>query len=259
MTHLLADSSEVGLDSMDTLSHEQSLRNESTTSSTGDSDTTVKTLPQIGSDISRWSLRPRKRYKQDGEFNDRASSAPNGRDTNVQRQVEVDFKHKRNTTSTERAVTLYRIRNGGRKTYTVRRVRQSLPNWEDLQSLPSLSYTEQVYSIHDVVHILMEDGRDEMAQIRQIRDLGNGRKAILVLWCYSREETRTLKGINMSAWPGESLYMVSTRMQVLTWDTLNGKVEQRKVSMLADGKIVDVCSKSCRIYDHDDGSMEWLP
>ena len=64
----------------------------------------------------------------------------------------------------------------------MRRVRQSLPKWEDLQSLPSLSYIEQVYSIHDVVHILMEDGRDEMAQIRQIRDLGNGRKVILVLF-----------------------------------------------------------------------------
>ena len=219
----------------------------------------MKTLLQIGSDISRWSLRPRKRYKQDGEFNDWASRAPDGRDTNVQGQVEVKLKHKRNSTSTEMAVTLYTIRNGGRKTYTVRRVRQSLPKWEDLQSLPSLSYTGQVYSIHDVVYIRMEDGRDEMAQIRQIRDLGNSRKVILVLWYYSREETRTLKGVDMSAWPDESLYMVSTCMQVLMWDTLNGKVEHGKVSMLANGKIVDVCSNSCRIYDHNDGSMEWLP
>ena len=177
----------------------------------------------------------------------------------MQGQVEVELKHKRSSTSTGVAVTLYTIRSGGEKTYTVRRVCQSLPKWEDLQSLPCLSYTEQVYSIHDVVYILMEDGRDEMAQIRQIRDLGNGRKVILVLWYYSREETKTLKGVNMSAWPGESLYMVSTRMQVLMCDTLNGKVEHGKVSMLADGKIVDVCSKSCRIYDHTDGSMEWLP
>ena len=259
ITHLLADSPEVGLDSIDTLSHEKSIRKGSTTSSTGGSDTNVKTLPQIGRDISRWSLRPRKRYKQDGELNDRASRAPDGRDANVQGQVEVKLKHKRNSTSTGMAVTLYTIRNGGGKNYTVRRVRQSLPKWEDLQSLASLSYTEQIYSIHDAVYILIEDGRDEMAQIRQIRDLGNGRKVILVLWYYSREETRTLKGINMSAWPGESLYMVSTRMQVLAWDTLNGKVGQAKVSLLADKKIVDVCSKSCRIYDHDDGSMEWLP
>ena len=95
MTHLLADSPEVGLDSIDTLSHEQSLRNESTTSSTGDSDTTVKTLPQIGSD-------------QPLVFE--TEKTLQRKDTNVQGQFEVDFKHKRNPTSTERAVTLYTIR-----------------------------------------------------------------------------------------------------------------------------------------------------
>ena len=84
----------------------------------------MKKLPQIGSEISRWSLKPRKRYKRDGEINDRVSRVPNWKDANAQGQVDMKFKQKRNCIGTGIAVTLYTIRNGWKKNYTVRRVRK---------------------------------------------------------------------------------------------------------------------------------------
>jgi hypothetical protein len=52
--------------------------------------------------------------------------------------------------------------------------------------------------------------------------------------------------------------MLSTQMQILMWDTINGKVEAEMLDEMAEGKVIDVCDKSCRIYDQDHCSVEWV-
>ena len=99
---------------------------------------------------------------------------------------------------------------------------------------------------------------DSIAQIRQIRDLGDGRKVICVLWYYSRYEMRAFECANMSLWPEDCSYTLSTQLWVLMWDTVNGKVEQKELEGIVAGKVVDVCAKACRIIDQNDRSMEWL-
>jgi hypothetical protein len=110
-----------------------------------------------------------------------------------------------------------------------------------------------------VVYILLQGEQDDsIARVRQIRDLSDGRKVICVLWYYSRHEVRRLKCSNPGSWPKGSRYMLSTQMQILMWDTINGKVETEVQDELAEGKVIDVCNKPCRIYDQDHCSVEWV-
>jgi hypothetical protein len=80
-------------------------------------------------------------------------------------------------------------------------------------------------------------------------DLGDGRKLIYVSWYYSRDEMRTIHCANMSLWPDDCSYMLSTQLQVLMWDTINGKVAQKELEAVVAGKVVDVFAKPCRIMD----------
>jgi hypothetical protein len=43
--------------------------------------------------------------------------------------------------------------------------------------------------------------------------------------------------------------MLSTEMLILIWDTINGKVKTEVQDKLAEGKVINVCDKLCRIYD----------
>jgi hypothetical protein len=87
-------------------------------------------------------------------------------------------------------------------------------------------------------------------------DLGDGRKLICVSWYYSRAEMWTIRCANMSLWPEDCSYMLSTQLQALMWDTMNGKVEQKELEAVMAGKVVDVFAKPCRIIHQNDRSME---
>jgi hypothetical protein len=159
----------------------------------------------------------------------------------------------------EAALQLYMICNNGKTNYSVRRVRQTIPRWEDLASLSSIFYAGETYSINDTVYILLQGGQDDsLARIRQIRDLGDGRKLISVLWYYSQDEVEAIQGVSMRSWPKGCSHMLSTQVQVLMWDTMNGKVRGKEVEALVAEKVIDVFSKPCRILDQKDPSMEWL-
>jgi hypothetical protein len=44
----------------------------------------------------------------------------------------------------------------------------------------------------------------------------------------------------------------------LVWDKINGKVKTEVQDELAEGKVIDVCDKPCRIYDQDHCLVEWI-
>jgi nucleoside phosphorylase len=160
---------------------------------------------------------------------------------------------------TAAALEPYIVRNNGEEAYYIKPKRQDIPEWQNLVSLSTVVSAGENYSINDVVYILLQGGKsDSIARIRHIRDLGGGRKVICVLWYYSRDEMRNIDCANMSLWPEDCSYMLSTQLQVLMWDTMNGKVEQKELEAVVAEKVVDVCAKLCRIIDQNDRSIEWL-
>jgi len=52
----------------------------------------------------------------------------------------------------------------------------------------------------------------KISQQSLMRSLGDGRKFICVLWYYSRDEMRTIHCANMSLWPEDCSYMLSTQL-----------------------------------------------
>jgi hypothetical protein len=167
-------------------------------------------------------------------------------------------KHPRSQHTADPALELYIIRDSGKKAYSIQPVWQVLPKWQNLVSLSTVVSARENYSVNDVVYILMQGEQDDaIAQIREIRDLGDGRKVICVSWYYSRYEMRA-NCANMSLWPEDCSYMLSTQLQVLMWDTMNGKVEQKELEAVVAGKVVDVSAKPYRIIDQNNPSVEWL-
>jgi hypothetical protein len=171
----------------------------------------------------------------------------------------VGMKMLQSTLSSAAAAEPYLIRNTGKGAFSVRTVSRGVPKWQELESMPSVYVERNLYSVNDVVYILLQGEQDDsIARVRQIRDLGDGRKVICVLWYYSRREMRRLKCSNPGSWPRGSQCMLSTQMQILMWDTINGKVEAEAQDQLAEGKVIDVCDTPCRIYDQDHRSIEWV-
>ena len=154
------------------------------------------------------------------------------------------------TPSLSPAAEPYVIHSTGKGTFSVQTVSRSMPMWQQLENISSVHVDRNLYSVDDVVYILLQGEQDDsIARVRQIRDLSDGRKVICVLWYYSRPEVRRLKYSNPGSWPKGSRYMLSTQMQILMWDTINGKVERGMLDQFAEDKVIDVCDKPCRIYD----------
>jgi hypothetical protein len=156
-------------------------------------------------------------------------------------------------------VELYTIRNNGKLTYSIQRKRQATPKWQDLVSLPFVVFAHETYFVGDIVYILLQGEQDDsVAQIRQIRDLGDGRTVIFVSWYYSRDEVRRFHCDNMSSWPTGCSHMLSNQLQVLMWDTMNGKIKQKELDTTTASKVVDVFRKPCRLVDRCNKSVQWL-
>jgi hypothetical protein len=102
---------------------------------------------------------------------------------------------------------------------------------------PFVVFAHETYFVDDIVYILLQGEQDDsVAQLRQIRDLGDGRTVIFVSWYYSRDEVRRFHCDNMSSWPTGCSHMLSNQLQVLMWDTMNGKVKQKELDTMTASK-----------------------
>jgi hypothetical protein len=129
-----------------------------------------------------------------------------------------------NPAEVPQAFEYYDIHNNGRKDYVIRPVVLGLPPWEELQQLKSIVHRVQ-YEVGDIVYIYLGNSDDDgIALIREIRDLGDGRAMICVLWYAAFEEAVTYKCRNLHLWPRGHTHMVTNQLAVLMWDTANGKV-----------------------------------
>ncbi|KAH3517094.1 hypothetical protein KXV64_007113, partial [Aspergillus fumigatus] len=119
------------------------------------------------------------------------------------------------------ALEYYDIHNNGRKGYAIRPVLSGFPPWTELQQLKSVAHRLQ-YEIGDIVYIYLGNSdSDGIALIREIRDLGDGRAMICVLWYAGFDEAVTYKCRNLDLWPRKYTHMVTNQLAVLMWDTAN--------------------------------------
>ena len=63
-----------------------------------------------------------------------------------------------------------------------------MPSWRMLTSQASVEYAGDTFQVGDTVHIRLAGSGSAPAQIREIRDLGDGRKLIAIFWYYSKAE-----------------------------------------------------------------------
>lgn len=159
----------------------------------------------------------------------------------------------------EAALDYYSIVRNGRKDHYIMRRDKSVPQWKSLTSLPDLDYRGIRYKAGDVVYILLQgSAEDALAKIREIRDLADGRKVISILWYFTAEDAKTYGCTTLRRWPKGRSHMLTTMLQVLLWDTINGMVDENALKRVASGEILDVCAKTCKILESDAKVVKWI-
>jgi hypothetical protein len=122
--------------------------------------------------------------------------------------------------------------------------------WDSLQSHNSMEYCGDTYQVGGVIKVLVSGAEeDSITKIREIKSLDNGRYVLQILW-YHREEIRFAGRRNICNWPTGNTHMRTTYVEVVMWDTVNGKVSAEQLDKLCPGKIFDLSRKSVRNKTH---------
>ena len=159
----------------------------------------------------------------------------------------------------EAALEYYSVVRNGLKNHYIKRHDKSAPQWNSLTSLPYLDYHGVRYKVGDIVYILLQDNdEDSFAKIREIRDLADGRKVISVLWYFTAKDARSYGCTTLKRWPKGKSHMLTSMLQVLMWDTINGMVDENVLKQVASGKILDVYAKTCKVLDSDAKAVSWI-
>lgn len=159
----------------------------------------------------------------------------------------------------EAALEYYSVVRNGLKNHYIKRHDKSVPQWNSLTSLPYLDYHGVRYKVGDVVYILLQDNdEDSFGKIREIRDLADGRKVISVLWYFTAKDARSYGCTTLKRWPKGKSHMLTSMLQVLMWDTINGMVDENVLKQVASGKILDIYAKTCKILESDAKAVTWI-
>ena len=159
----------------------------------------------------------------------------------------------------EAAPEYYSVVRNGLKNHYIKRHDKGVPQWNSLTSLLYLDYHGVRYKVGDVVYILLLDNdEDSFAKIREIRDLADGRKVISVLWYFTAKDARSYGCTTLKRWPKGKSHMLTSMLQVLMWDTINGMVDENVLKQVASGKILDVYAKTCKILESDAKAVAWI-
>lgn len=177
---------------------------------------------------------------------------------NIEMKVSGSRSESLGHSKVELAVEYYSVVRNGRRNHYIIRQDQSVPRWADLASLPHLDYRGVTYKAGDIVYILLAESKeDSCAKIREIRDLGDGRKVISVLWYFTIKDAKRYGCKTLKGWPRGKSHILASMLQVIMWDTINGLVEQTLLDRLASEKVLDVGTKTCRILNKDAKAVSW--
>jgi hypothetical protein len=153
----------------------------------------------------------------------------------------------------------YKVKWNGEKTVIIRRGGAKVPEWKDLKKCQRVNLQDWTFGVGDSIKILMHnDENDAFAFVCQIGDLKDGRYVMLVLWYSSRAEIKSRGCSNLKAWPTGCSWMLTTHLEVLMWDTANGKMDKAQ-EKVAQQMVVDVCqSGPAIIYQKNDPFLQWM-
>jgi len=127
--------------------------------------------------------------------------------------------------------------------------------WNELRSCKTIDYHGEDLTVGDVIEVETQGcGDNSIADIREIRDLGDDRYLLLVSWYCSKKEMHDSGCKNKKEWPRSHSHMISTHMQIIMWDTTNCKVSTEDSSKFSPGRILDWYHKPVLIrrYEFDD-------
>lgn len=132
--------------------------------------------------------------------------------------------------------------------------------WQQLIRLNNVKHAGEDYRLGDVVYIHTDDEADSTARIRDIRESedGRGRKEICISWLWTKEQAnKDCK--DTSQWPPGATHIDSNWLQVLPWDTIDGRPTKADVRTLPRPSVVlDACSTEYKIHSWNDPAVEWV-
>ncbi|KAF2221242.1 hypothetical protein BDZ85DRAFT_25822 [Elsinoe ampelina] len=192
-----------------------------------------------------------------------------------ERLAEVDGKAAKGTPELPAAAELYKVvwedkvhrRAGGRpiRRNQIRPAKRgrgltAVVPWASLARLEAVEYGDPVNAQEcrrgEDVYIYINSTQSDPARILDIRDLGDGRKVLAVVWLYDRDEaTRT--GLPESAWPDGASRMLVNWLQIVLWDTIAGPVSPTEMHV-ASKTILDCCCNPVKLRTDDEYEVAWI-
>ncbi|KAI9759550.1 MAG: hypothetical protein M1840_003252 [Geoglossum simile] len=159
------------------------------------------------------------------------------------------------TSDIDYAIEYFRILRNCCVGYRIVPIRPYGKAWVDHQSLNSVGYCGENCQVGDAIRILTPSEKgDSIAKIKAIKSLGHGRYVFHIFWYYKKEEIERRLGV-IEDWPIGNTHMRSTHMDVVLWDTTNGRASAEQLDKLCRGKIFDLTSNSVR--NEADDQVAW--
>lgn len=152
---------------------------------------------------------------------------------------------------------LYAVKANEHGKLTIRSLHQWLPAWETLDRIDSIVASDEEYSVgvYAYVRLAGRDGRAP-ALILEGRGVEDGRQLCLLAWLYTRLEANAVYGQASSAWPIGQEFILSTHLQIVDCDTLDGVLESTLIPNA--GRVLDIRAGHSALRSCSSLTVCWL-
>lgn len=149
------------------------------------------------------------------------------------------------------------------KNYIIMPREPSSTPWMSLNQLQRVEWNGTVYEPGDVIYILLSSSRSNaadyaIAELCEIRSLGDGRYVIFIFWFMSVREARRL----VSSQDARELsrgwrYVKTTHMQIVMWDCASGKLANQELQGVCPQLVLDMSVSPHRIRRKNASAVRW--
>jgi hypothetical protein len=131
-----------------------------------------------------------------------------------------------NSSSLPLSDNLYAVDTRPNYRISIRKLRRQLPAWVSLKRVGREEASREKYPVGSYVYVQLEGDRGRApAMVLEKRQLSDGRRLCLSAWLYNRTDANLTASQWKSTWPRGRIYVTSTHLQVLDYDTLDGLLE----------------------------------
>ena len=148
----------------------------------------------------------------------------------------------------------YEIENDDTVSYSVRRTREDLPLWQDLEPVDSAECDGITFEPQDQVTVAVHgEAKPNQSQILLIRKLREKKKEYIFLvveWIYTQREVRAYVGKH------KAKRMLTNHLDVIFLTDVCEKIEH--FQRTPTERVLDILHKPARILPHDHEWVSWL-